>query len=190
MKLNLDFFCFQTRVISLDKRKCFMKLLDIYTFLKLVIINCYLHNIWHLVGNVVNYVTWYLKEKGRKKDEKDCLSIAASLESETELSWKLYNCWTYICIIFLMMIFTYFACILCSTGVLGVLLDVWKIWRRCIRSIIGRSENMKKVLVRVIHSMVFIKLLIRCILSMYFYLIISLSIEVNYFWMLKAPSYI
>ena len=61
-----------------------MKLLDIFTFLRVDIINCYLDNIWHVVDNVGNYVTWCLKEKGRKTNEKECLSTATSLESETE----------------------------------------------------------------------------------------------------------
>jgi hypothetical protein len=61
-----------------------VKLLDIFTFLRVDIINCYLDNIWHVVDNVGNYVTWCLKEKGRKTNEKDCLSTATSLESETE----------------------------------------------------------------------------------------------------------
>ena len=61
-----------------------MKLLDIFTFLRVDIINNYLYNIWHLVDNVGNNVTWCLKEKGRKKDVKDCLFTATSLGSETE----------------------------------------------------------------------------------------------------------
>ena len=162
-----------------------MKLLDIFTFLRVDIINDYLYNIWHLVENVGNNVTWCLKEKGRKKDEKDCLSTATSLGSETENP-------SHICFLFQFSLKHKYHCVENLTIVVHIYniiishddlpwLCLHPLFNRCIRSIIGRLGNMKKACVRVIHSKVFIKLLIRCILSMYFYLIISLSTVVNYF---------